>query len=623
MSSGTGDIQPGTDGTAGLGDVAVNIVGQYGPTEATISGGSFTAQENAVVLSAGNNGATLAVSGGTFSQPVLPAYCAPGFVPVANEDGGTTTYGVKRAWVVTFVNEKGDAPAAQVVDVVAGTDAFATEPDPAPTATGFTFDGWFADGAAAAWDFANDAVTADLVLTAGWTLDRHAVAFEWHGGAVTNEYDYGTVAADVAVPRDPPTYVENDTIYTFTGWSAAVPETITADVTITAQYSSAAATARVNGGAYATLAEAIAAAQDGDTVLLLDDVTLDARVEPNLGADTTLVIDLGGNTITRTGTSGNGSAFDVKSGSVTITNGVVDCTQDDTAIVADGVYAITARAGSAVTLADLTVTVDSECGACVYPFAGATATILGGTYANTTKTPYRYKTAWTGMAVNQANKDKTGGSAVQLVTIYGGSFSLVDPALGDDSWSDDEGTFLAPGYATVLENGFYVVQEAPAVEVKPDAPVEIEAESQADAEAKAAAIPVVIDDAAAAAAGQAEVLKKVVAYDGTTGKYVVSVEIDEEKVELEETVAEVAGSLATVSDATPGTSTEVAIPAESVTPGLYYSVSMVTDLSGADWNAGEGDRELATDEGVTLSVPKPANGDKAFYKVLVNMTDND
>ena len=219
----------------------------------------------------------------------------------------------------------------------------------------------------------------------------------------------------------------------------------------------AAKVAEIVGGAqFETLAGALAAATDGATVKLLDNLTLDARVEPNLGANTSLTIDLGGYTLTREGTSGNGSVFDVKSGNVVITNGVIDCTQDDTAIVADGVYAITARSGANVTLDSLTVTVDSQAGACVYPFAGATVTILGGTYGNDTAEEYQYKKNWIGMAVNQANV------ATQLITISGGSFYKVDPALGDDSWADGAGTFLAEGYETSYDSqtGYYVVSKS-------------------------------------------------------------------------------------------------------------------------------------------------------------------
>ncbi|MBR2839157.1 MAG: hypothetical protein IKE55_10265, partial [Kiritimatiellae bacterium] len=65
--------------------------------------------------------------------------------------------------------------------------------------------------------------------------------------------------------------------------------------------------------------------------------------------------------------------------------------------------------------------------ACAYPFEGSTMSITSGTYANTTTTPYRYKTDWTGMAVNQPNV------ATRLLTLTGGTFSKVDPKLGDDA----------------------------------------------------------------------------------------------------------------------------------------------------------------------------------------------
>jgi uncharacterized repeat protein (TIGR02543 family) len=212
-------------------------------------------------------------------------------------------------------------------------------------------------------------------------------------------------------------------------------------------YTATAAVAQIGTTNYATLADAVADAQAGATVKLLGNVTLDARVEPTVS----MTIDLGGNTITRTGTSGNGSAFDVKSGTVVITNGVIDCTQDDTAIVADGVYAITSRSGSNVTLADLTITVDSECGACAYPFSGSTMTIESGTYANVTTTPYRYNTAITGMAVNQPNE------ATQSLVIKGGSFSQYDPQLGDDSGRMTD--FTDDGFVAIADgNGHFVVQ---------------------------------------------------------------------------------------------------------------------------------------------------------------------
>ncbi|MBQ9727780.1 MAG: hypothetical protein IJV65_09790, partial [Kiritimatiellae bacterium] len=329
---------------------------------------------------------------------------------VANATVSATTNGVALA------GEAG-AGGATVYTVEPGTPVAVTY----TAAAGYHVTGSPNDVTTRLYEVSAADTASDYVLDASATtmsLNVYTVTFTWHGGSDAATYDHGTLAADIAVPRDPPDYVEGGNIYSFTGWSAEVPETITADLTFTAQYSATAAAASVftvtdNGDGtattndvayYATLADAVANAGDGATVLLLDDVTLTARLEPNAGADTAITIDLGGNKITRTGTSGNGSAFDVKSGDVTIRNGTIDCTQDDTAIAEDGVYAITSRSGSNVTLADLAITVDSECGACAYPFSGSTMTIESGTYANVTTTPYRYNTAITGMAVNQPNE---------------------------------------------------------------------------------------------------------------------------------------------------------------------------------------------------------------------------
>ncbi len=285
------------------------------------------------------------------------------------------------------------------------------------------------------------------------TRDIFTVTFVWHEGSSEKEWEYGAVPEQPEVPEEGRRYVESGVIHTFAGWTPAV-SAVTDDATYTATYDEAAVVAQIAGGeVYPSLAEAVAAAEDGATVVLLADQTLDTRIEPNLGADTSLVIDLNEHTLARAGTSGNGSVFDVKSGDVVITNGVIDCTQDDTAIVADGVYAITVRGGANVTLADLDVTVDSKNGACAYPFAGATLAIGSGTYANITDQPYDYKDGWMGMAVNQANVAET------LITITGGSFSQVDPKLGDDSAAEGAMSFVDADYWSVEENGAWKVVE--------------------------------------------------------------------------------------------------------------------------------------------------------------------
>ncbi len=52
----------------------------------------------------------------------------------------------------------------------------ATKPETDPTRTGYTFVGWFADGAEAAFDFENTAIEEDLTLTAKWTLKAPTVS---------------------------------------------------------------------------------------------------------------------------------------------------------------------------------------------------------------------------------------------------------------------------------------------------------------------------------------------------------------------------------------------------------------------------------------------------------------
>jgi co-chaperonin GroES (HSP10) len=170
---------------------------------------------------------------------------------------------------------------------------------------------------------------------------------------------------------------------------------------------------------------------------------------------------------------------------------------------------------------------------------------------------------------------------------------------------------------------------SPTPEISPgDDAVVVSAESADEATNK---VELVIEDQAAEAAGQAAVVKLVATpVLGQENKWSVSVAIDTNAVgfvDADVTVADVATNLATVAVAV-GSTVSITIPAADVTPGLYYSVAMVTDLATADaaaWAAGEGARALAgASHGadLTLVVPKPTSGTKAFYKVLVNMVGN-
>ena len=484
-------------GNSGHGGVAL-IVSQHTTAQnvsATVSGGTLTgevafveatleSQNDPTKVGGSITGGTLYgdietediagfISGGTFDQPIDPELCAEGYVPA---DNGGGSYGVDYGYTITYVSAYGDAPAAKDVTVGSLGAAYTLVADdlPAMVVAGQVFNGW--------GKVAGDTISADTTLTAQWasanytiTLPAAAANTSWYveadGTEVVPVAGVYTVAAgaDVVVysKADAGYLFENGTdtktVYTFEDIAASQ------DKSADAAPAPAAAKAKIGTVLYLSLNDAVSGAADGDVVELLGNVTIDARVEPNVGANTELTIDLGGYTITRTGTSGNGSAFDVKSGNVVITNGVIDCTQDDTAIAEDGVYAITSRDGSDVTLADLTITVDSECGACAYPFAGSTMTIESGTYANITSTPYRYNLAITGMAVNQPN------NSTQNLIIKGGSFSQYDPQLGDDSgamtdFTDDGFVAIQDGSGNwVVQSGYNVTFDANGGTPAPDA----------------------------------------------------------------------------------------------------------------------------------------------------------
>ena len=201
------------------------------------------------------------------------------------------------------------------------------------------------------------------------------------------------------------------------------------------------------------------AAATGDTVTLLANIdALTARVD----VDKSITIDLGGKTIKPTSTSANGSAFNITSGTVTIKNGTLDGTNvvevesGSGVLIKDGICLVTVRSDATLNLTEpLSMVVNSKNGCCVYPFAGGTVNISGGTYENKTTEAYQWKYGFQGLTVNQANGQG------QLVNITGGTFIGNDPQLGDDS---NGARFVATGYVampadgtTAGENGTYTV----------------------------------------------------------------------------------------------------------------------------------------------------------------------
>ena len=94
-SKGGGNTGTWGDGTGNLGNAALNFCKPYGNVKATITGGTITAEGDAVLIDAQpteGKEVSLAISGGTFSSDVSK-YCAAGFTATPNADG---TYGITK-----------------------------------------------------------------------------------------------------------------------------------------------------------------------------------------------------------------------------------------------------------------------------------------------------------------------------------------------------------------------------------------------------------------------------------------------------------------------------------------------------------------------------------------------
>ena len=110
------------------GEIVVDITGEVPPT-LKIEGGSLDVTLWRVTDAAAAAGATIAVSGGTFTAAVPEGHCAAGYAPTANADG---TYGVKLA-----------EGAYLLQDYRSGDQASWTY----PTKEGMAFAGWYKDAA--------------------------------------------------------------------------------------------------------------------------------------------------------------------------------------------------------------------------------------------------------------------------------------------------------------------------------------------------------------------------------------------------------------------------------------------------------------------------------------------
>ncbi|GHV68187.1 hypothetical protein FACS1894199_15040 [Bacteroidia bacterium] len=114
-------------------------------------------------------------------------------------------------YTVTFNAQGGSVVAAQII----AQGEKATQPAN-PTRAGYNFSGWFTEaGYTTAWNFPNDAVTADITLYAKWvstSVPTYAVTFDAQGGSTVLPLNISQ-NEQIPQPADP-----TKDGYTFDGW---------------------------------------------------------------------------------------------------------------------------------------------------------------------------------------------------------------------------------------------------------------------------------------------------------------------------------------------------------------------------------------------------------------------
>lgn len=195
--------------------------------------------------------------------------------------------------------------------------------------------------------------------------------------------------------------------------------------------------AQVGVNKYESLADALAAAKDGDTVKLVQDITPDERIV--VTDNKNITIDLAEKKIT---SKADVAIVNDGTGKLTITgNGTVDTSSSTNGEN----IAIWARTGS-IDIENGTFINKSNKEATVYVGTSESAnapviTIKGGTFKNSAEGTYTYNSSLKPLTLNVQN-----GKPVTSIVINGGTFYGNDPKNGDDNKG---GTFLAPDYKSV------------------------------------------------------------------------------------------------------------------------------------------------------------------------------
>ena len=315
----------------------------------TITSGTYTGGLNVVKS---EEGSVLNISGGTFTRETAPRWGITGTVLV---------YGTTTITGGTF-NEKSTSTNARVV-VTGRVDGY----DSITYVKGGTFNG----NGNNVFHHLSPAQADDSFEVSGGTFNKSIPDYYCADGYIPTKNTDGTYGVKVG------------------------------------QY-----VAEVNGAKYATLAEAVAAAQDGQTVTLLADATEDVVISKSI------TLNLGGKTLTNTNVGK--ATISVTSGTVTVKNGNV--------VGGTGYYNIevTKNSNANLTLTDVTATAGNNGSSMIDNWG--TLTITSGTYnggLNVVKSEEGSKLTITGgtFTLNYATNGYTGVIfAYGDTTISGGEF---------------------------------------------------------------------------------------------------------------------------------------------------------------------------------------------------------
>ena len=245
------------------------------------------------------------------------------------------------------------------------------------------------------------------------------------GGTFTAKGTNAAVKAYNWKDLTPSDFTQNDKVSVSGGtFSSAVDKSLCADGYIPTQNADGTFgvkvgqyVAEVNGAKYATLAEAIDAAQDGQTVRLLADATEDVVISKSI------TLDLGGKTLTNT--NAGKATISVQSGTVTVKNGNV--------VGGNDYYNIEVTKGSNanLTLTDVNATAGNNGSSMIDNYG--TLTITSGTYTgglDTVKNESSAKLNITGGTFTLTKGNSNGFTGVVFnygeLTISGGEFIQSD-----------------------------------------------------------------------------------------------------------------------------------------------------------------------------------------------------